>query len=292
MKTLGATSGQSIHHLNRITEVRGEAERVAEAGLAEAEDVAHREPQEIDRARVEERRVARQPVAPVDGDVLVRERHALGVPARAARVKHEARLPERDGVHRALELARALRVARGADGERGRPADDLLVDLGERRSALVLRDESREDGARIERVVEQHDALDGRERLPRFEDAREQDGRVDEEDLRVAVLGDVARLRRGAGRVDRHHHAAGCLDGERGAHPLHAVRREHGAAIAGRHSDRREKERNAPDLRRELAPRDGAHAAALRGHEEARALGALGEAVEHGARRDAEIEEG
>ena len=80
--------GQQIEHVGRRREVRLPAERVAEAQLAEAEDVAHRQPQQIAIALLEQRRVAHEPVGAVAADVAVRERHALGVARGAARVEH------------------------------------------------------------------------------------------------------------------------------------------------------------------------------------------------------------
>ena len=104
---------------------------------------------------------------PLTDDVAVRERDALRVAAGAARVEHHPRLVERDAVHRALEGARVLLVARAAHrAARVDHGEDLALDLRERRapsrprsrsSAATLRD--------VERVVEEDDALD-RARTP------------------------------------------------------------------------------------------------------------------------------
>ena len=68
---------QRIEHLGR-------PDHRQMAGLAEAEDVRHRQPQQIGHAGVEQRRVAHQPILPVDADVAVRQRHALGLAGGAA----------------------------------------------------------------------------------------------------------------------------------------------------------------------------------------------------------------
>ena len=105
-------------------EVGREAERVAEARLAEAEDVAHRQPEHVDGALVEERRVALAASrAPLTRDVAVGERHALGVAARCRSCRASRRADRAiEGVEARSKSVGLGGVARGA-ARSARPRD-------------------------------------------------------------------------------------------------------------------------------------------------------------------------
>ena len=262
---------QEIEHVGRRCEVGLVAERVADAQLAEPEDVRHRQPQQIAIALGEQREVAAHPVRAVRADVRVRERHALRVAGGAARVEHLAGRVERD-------RAEARVDERGRGGiARGGGADRAVV--GDRRVGLP----------RARRQIDD-DGFYG-ELLDHRLGARALVLAGDEHDLALGVLEDVADLIRRRRRIDRHEHDARRLRAERGARPRDRVRREDRDAVAGLDVVLDQPARDAADLRRELAPRDWRPAVA--GADlEARAVAVRGEAIEHRVRRGLDLREG
>ena len=198
MKTLGRTlrSFSSTTRGSHMYVVK--PERVAEARLAEAEDVAHRQPEQIDGALVEERRVAASQSQAVHRHVAVGERHALGVARRAARVEHHPGLIERDGVHRPLEGARVVLGSRAAPTREARDQGTTLrfaAGVRHRTRRLRLAPRGRVEHAAASRAVDA--ARCAPRRAYALQASKTRPPGVDEDDARVAVLDDVRRLLRG-----------------------------------------------------------------------------------------------
>ena len=250
---------QELEHVGGRGEVGLPAERVAEAELAEAEDVAHRQPEQIEIVLGEEWRVRLEPVGTVAADVAMREWHAFRIARRAARVEHLGRLIEIDGGEARVDERGVGDVTRGGIGSPRHVGE--IDDLG--------------------RV---------RERATRLLEARDELGAGDEHVLDLGVTEDVRDLLGRRRRIDRYEQRPGGLCAERGARPCDGVVRIDRDAFARREVVLDQPARDAADLRRELAPRHGVPRAGGVADLKARAIAMRCEACEHRVRRRQDFE--
>ena len=276
-----------------VGHVARHSQDISQVHLAETEDVAHRKPEDVDGIFGDQRAVQSEPVAAVRAHVAVRQRDALRVARRAARVEHHAWRIDVDRVHARLEAAGVRFVPRIPEADDLREGDDLLehVVAG---SGLALRAHLVEHTRRIQGAIEQDHPLDEREQRPGFEHFGQKRRRVHEDDLRVRVREHVAELRGSARRIRGNDHAADGLDAERCRGPLHAVRSEDRSAVA-RHEKVREETRYGAHVRGKFAVRDlrvrvEVRACARLRDPEPYAVLALGERVEKELRGDRDIE--
>ena len=114
--------------------------------------------------------------------------------------------------------------------------------------------------------------LDPRQLVADFLNLLELQSRRDDRDPRAAVLQDVARLRRRERRIDRHGHAAAGQHGEVGNHPLGPALGHQRHAVAARHPEPAEAERDVPDALEHLLAGQAVDLSAAASPEHARLL--------------------